>query len=372
MAGYDFNLNSYRWKVNKGSTAFYMFLDLTWLCMHTESKSPLTVNYYLLVKLITLQQLKGQLTKDLNSYRWKVNKGSTAFYMFLDLTWLCMQTEDLSHVMGKNREELLAMARGHGETSKEQISLGSELVSACEVNHFGAVERPTDKGKKGSEKLHGHDSSSSSSDSDDGDKKGDKKSSPLKSKVYGIFGREKPGGKPADVFMWRDKKISAGLLGGVTAIWRDLEAGNGDSCFQLHHNPLPQLGQSFGAGKGDGLAIGIDLGTTYSCVGVWQHDRIEIIANDQGHRTTPSYVAFNDSERLIGDAEKNQVTMNPITTIFGKRLFSTTDATAARESNPVSVKYSGGAPFSADHFNAPKRRERGPVLKRSYKDLSFT
>jgi len=72
------------------------------------------------------------------------------------------------------------------------------------------------------------------------------------------------------------------------------------------------------AGKGDGPAIGIDLGTTYSCVGVWQHDRVEIIANDQGNRTTPSYVAFTDSERLVGDAAKNQVAMNPINTVFGK------------------------------------------------------
>ncbi|KAL0561723.1 hypothetical protein IC582_002164 [Cucumis melo] len=76
------------------------------------------------------------------------------------------------------------------------------------------------------------------------------------------------------------------------------------------------------AGKGESPAIRIDLGTTYSCVDVWQHDRVEIIANDQGNRTTSSYVAFTDSERLIGDAAKNQVAMNPINTVFVLVLWS--------------------------------------------------
>lgn len=88
------------------------------------------------------------------------------------------------------------------------------------------------------------------------------------------------------------------------------------------------------------VAIGIDLGTTYSAVGVWKDNRVEIIANSQGNRTTPSYVAFTDTERLIGDAAKNQVSMNPTNTVFdSKRLIGRTFSDPATQMDIKTFSY---------------------------------
>ena len=75
----------------------------------------------------------------------------------------------------------------------------------------------------------------------------------------------------------------------------------------------------------NGKSIAVDLGTTYSCVATWLNGRVEVIANDQGNRTTPSYVSFTDTERLVGDGAKNNAAANPLNTIFdAKRLIGRT------------------------------------------------
>ena len=105
------------------------------------------------------------------------------------------------------------------------------------------------------------------------------------------------------------------------------------------------------------VAIGIDLGTTYSCVGWWKDNRCEIIANDQGNRTTPSYVAFNESERLIGDGAKNQCSINPTNTIYdAKRLIG-------RKFNDISLQ----ADIKQFSFNVSDDGSDKPLINVEYK-----
>ena len=110
------------------------------------------------------------------------------------------------------------------------------------------------------------------------------------------------------------------------------------------------------------VAIGIDLGTTYSCVGVFQNERVEIIANDQGNRTTPSYAAFTNTERLIGDAAKNQVAMNPENTVYdAKRLIGRKFSDSSVQSDMKHFSYT----VQADSKDKP-------LIKVNFKDEGKT
>ena len=94
------------------------------------------------------------------------------------------------------------------------------------------------------------------------------------------------------------------------------------------------------------IAIGIDLGTTYSCVGIWQNNKVEIIANDQGERTTPSYVAFSGTERMVGAAAKNQAALNPKNTVYdAKRLIGRnfSDPVVKKDMEHYSFKVTGNS-----------------------------
>nr|CCD15027.1 unnamed protein product [Trypanosoma congolense IL3000] len=107
-------------------------------------------------------------------------------------------------------------------------------------------------------------------------------------------------------------------------------------------------------------AIGIDLGTTYSCVAVFKNDQVEIVANDQGNRTTPSYVAFSESERLIGDAAKNQVAMNPTNTVFdAKRIigrkFDDPDLQSDMKHWPFKVTVKDGKPVVEVEYQGERK-----------------
>eukprot|EP00560_Eucampia_antarctica_P009602 CAMPEP_0197827234 /NCGR_PEP_ID=MMETSP1437-20131217/4054_1 /TAXON_ID=49252 ORGANISM="Eucampia antarctica, Strain CCMP1452" /NCGR_SAMPLE_ID=MMETSP1437 /ASSEMBLY_ACC=CAM_ASM_001096 /LENGTH=712 /DNA_ID=CAMNT_0043428001 /DNA_START=88 /DNA_END=2227 /DNA_ORIENTATION=+ len=133
-----------------------------------------------------------------------------------------------------------------------------------------------------------------------------KQLSPLSSAVSSVRG--------SDVRAKREEEHSS--------VWMRLRGGDGED------------NSSNSSSSKEGACIGIDLGTTYSCVGVWRHDRVEICPNEQGNRITPSYVAFLKDTRLVGDAAKNQAPQNPTGTVFDvKRLIGRkfTDATVQKD-----------------------------------------
>jgi heat shock protein 5 len=109
-----------------------------------------------------------------------------------------------------------------------------------------------------------------------------------------------------------------------------------------------------------GPVIGIDLGTTYSCVGIYKNGRVEIIANDQGNRVTPSWVAFTDTERLVGEAAKNQAALNPTNTLYDiKRLIGRRwdDSTVQRDRKllPFTIINKDGAPYVQVEISGEKK-----------------
>ncbi|KAL6453581.1 SSA2 Heat shock protein SSA2 [Candida maltosa Xu316] len=124
-------------------------------------------------------------------------------------------------------------------------------------------------------------------------------------------------------------------------------------------------------------AVGIDLGTTYSCVAHFANDRVEIIANDQGNRTTPSFVAFTDTERLIGDAAKNQAAMNPANTVFdAKRLigrkFDDAEVQTDIKHFPFKVVDKGGKPNIQVEYKGKMKETAEGYLGTTVKDAVVT